>query len=178
MQEVEKVKMDLLRAVMDTKRGAQVTTEQRAAVEDAMMGVEKYNAGTPLVLDQLHGTWLLQYTTASEIVSLIQAADQFPLLQVGQLYQCFDCQGRTDGGTVENIVRWSVSGLLQKNEGATFNVVAKFAMVGPRIIVIQKVEMYFRQGLVRLSPELESFIAPALLPRTFINFQVCCYGFL
>lgn len=46
------------------------------------MGVEKYNAGTPLVLDQLHGTWLLQYTTASEIVSLIQAADQFPLLQV------------------------------------------------------------------------------------------------
>ncbi|XP_024402929.1 probable plastid-lipid-associated protein 10, chloroplastic isoform X3 [Physcomitrium patens] len=104
------------------------------------MGVEKYNAGTPLVLDQLHGTWLLQYTTASEIVSLIQAADQFPLLQVGQLYQCFDCQGRTDGGTVENIVRWSVSGLLQKNEGATFNVVAKFAMVGPRIIVIQKVE--------------------------------------
>lgn len=77
------------------------------------MGVEKYNAGTPLVLDQLHGTWLLQYTTASEIVSLIQAADQFPLLQVGQLYQCFDCQGRTDGGTVENIVRWSVSGLLQ-----------------------------------------------------------------
>lgn len=37
MQEVEKVKMDLLRAVMDTKRGAQVTTEQRAAVEDAMV---------------------------------------------------------------------------------------------------------------------------------------------
>lgn len=36
-QEVERAKMDLLRVVMDTKRGAQVTPDQRAAIEEAMV---------------------------------------------------------------------------------------------------------------------------------------------
>jgi len=36
-QEVERAKMELLRAVMDTKRGAQVTPDQRAAIEEAMV---------------------------------------------------------------------------------------------------------------------------------------------
>ena len=38
---------------------------------------------------------------------------EFVTEQVGQVYQNFDCKGRTYGGTVENIVRWSVPGLLQ-----------------------------------------------------------------
>jgi hypothetical protein len=36
-QELERAKMDLLRAVMDTKRGAQVSPDQRAAIEEAMV---------------------------------------------------------------------------------------------------------------------------------------------
>lgn len=36
-QEVERAKMDLLRAVMDTKRGAQVSQDQRAVIEEAMV---------------------------------------------------------------------------------------------------------------------------------------------
>lgn len=47
------------------------------------MDVEKFNAGAPLLLDQLHGTWLLQYTTAPDVVSLLQAAN--PFLQVKRL---------------------------------------------------------------------------------------------
>jgi len=36
-QEVERAKLDLLHAVMDTKRGVQVTPDQRAAIEEAMV---------------------------------------------------------------------------------------------------------------------------------------------
>lgn len=36
-QEVERAKMGLLRAVMETKRGAQVSSDQRAAIEEAMV---------------------------------------------------------------------------------------------------------------------------------------------
>lgn len=168
-QELERAKLDLLRAVMDTKRGAQVSPDQRAAIEEAMVGVERFNAGTSLVLDELHGTWLLQYTTAPDVISLLQAAE-LPFLQVGQVYQNFDCKGRTDGGTVENIVRWSVPGLLQANEGATLIVTAKFSVASPRSIVLQFEEA--RVGEVEISAELETLIAPALLPRTFINLQI------
>jgi hypothetical protein len=167
-QEVERAKMDLLRTVMETKRGAQATPDQRAAIQEAMVGVEKFNAGAPLVLDQLHGTWLLQYTTAPDVVSLLQAAN--PFLQVGQVYQSFDCKGRTDGGMVENIVRWSVPGLLQEDEGATLIVTAKFSVTRPRNIVLTFLEG--RVSEVEISPELESFITPAILPRTFINLQI------
>lgn len=45
------------------------------------MGVEKFNAGTAVELDRLHGTWLLQYTTAPDVISLLQAAE-LPFLQV------------------------------------------------------------------------------------------------
>lgn len=36
-QEVERAKMDLLRAVIETKRGVQVTAEQRADIEEALV---------------------------------------------------------------------------------------------------------------------------------------------
>lgn len=169
-QEVERAKMDLLRAVIETKRGVQVTAEQRADIEEALVGVETFNAGSPLLLDQLHGTWLLQYTTAPDVISILQAAEQLPLLQVGQVYQNFDCRRRTDGGVVENIVRWSVPGLLQENEGATLIVTAKFSVASARSIVLQFEEA--RVSEVEISEVLESFIAPALLPRTFINLQI------
>jgi hypothetical protein len=45
------------------------------------VGVEKFNAGTAVELDRLHGTWLLQYTTAPDVISLLQAAE-LPFLQV------------------------------------------------------------------------------------------------
>ena len=38
---------------------------------------------------------------------------EFVKEEVGEVYQNFGCKGRTYGGTVESIVRWSVPGLLQ-----------------------------------------------------------------
>ena len=52
------------------------------------MGVERFNAGTPLVLDELHGTWLLQYTTAPDVISLLKAAE-LPFLQVKHSFPFF-----------------------------------------------------------------------------------------
>lgn len=36
-QEIERAKMQLLQAVLDTKRGAQATADQRATIEEAMV---------------------------------------------------------------------------------------------------------------------------------------------
>jgi hypothetical protein len=43
--------------------------------------LEKFDAGLPLKLEHLDGTWLLQYTTAPDVISLLQAS-QLPFLQV------------------------------------------------------------------------------------------------
>ena len=34
-------------------------------------------------------------------------------MQVGQIYQKFECKDRSDGGTVRNVVRWSIENLLE-----------------------------------------------------------------
>lgn len=39
----------------------------------------------------------------------------FGYVQVGQIYQKFECKGRSDGGIVRNVVRWSIENLLEVN---------------------------------------------------------------
>jgi len=34
-------------------------------------------------------------------------------MQVGQIYQKFECKDRSDGGIVRNVVRWSIENLLE-----------------------------------------------------------------
>uniref|UniRef100_J3N3Z8 Uncharacterized protein n=1 Tax=Oryza brachyantha TaxID=4533 RepID=J3N3Z8_ORYBR len=34
-------------------------------------------------------------------------------IQVGQIYQKFECKDRSDGGIVRNVVRWSIENLLE-----------------------------------------------------------------
>jgi hypothetical protein len=36
-------------------------------------------------------------------------------VQVGQIYQKFECKDRSDGGVIRNVVRWSVENLLEVN---------------------------------------------------------------
>ena len=44
--------------------------------------VEKYDAGEPINLEKLDGTWRLQYTSAPDVVVLFEAANRLPILQV------------------------------------------------------------------------------------------------
>ncbi|EFJ16114.1 hypothetical protein SELMODRAFT_422148 [Selaginella moellendorffii] len=168
-RDLHKAKMSLLKAVIDTSRGSRASQDQRALLEESMVEVESFDAGTALDLDKLDGTWLLQYTSASDVLSILQAGE-FPFFKAGQIYQKFECKGRFDGGQVVNVVRWSIPGLLQDGEGATLFVTAGFSVVSARTIQLEFKEA--RLGEVLISEELQALLAPAVLPRTFLNLQI------
>lgn len=44
--------------------------------------MEKYDAGEPIDLAKLDGTWRLQYTSAPDVVVLFEAASRLPIFQV------------------------------------------------------------------------------------------------
>ena len=46
------------------------------------VSVEKYDASEPVNLEKLDGTWRLQYTSASDVVVLFEAAYRLPIFQV------------------------------------------------------------------------------------------------
>ncbi|KAI3918463.1 hypothetical protein MKX01_041783 [Papaver californicum] len=113
-------KHDLLRAVQDTQRGLITNPDQRSSIEEA----------------------LLQYTSASDVVVLFESAQRFPFLQVGQIFQKFECRDQTDGGVVRNVVRWSIPSLLE--------------------ISVQN---------IKISKELQAWIA-AVLHRSYLSLKI------
>lgn len=168
-REVENAKFSLLKAVRETERGLLSSPDQRALIEESMIAVETLDAGSPLDLAKLDGTWMLQYTTASDVLSILQAA-QLPILKVGQIFQKFECSSNLDGGLVRNVVRWSLPGVLQDVDGATLTVTAKFHLASSRNIALQFEEAAV--GSIMMSEELQALIAPAILPRTFFSLEV------
>lgn len=168
--ELERRKHDLLRAVQDTQRGFVTTADQRSSIEEALVLVEGYDAGLPVDLSKLDGTWRLDYTSASDVLVLFEAAARLPFLQVGQIFQKFECKDRSDGGIVRNVVRWSISNLLEEQEGATLLVSAKFSVLSKRNIYLQFEEVAVEN--IKISEELQALIAPAILPRSFLSLQI------
>ncbi|RLN38566.1 putative plastid-lipid-associated protein 10, chloroplastic isoform X2 [Panicum miliaceum] len=170
--ETERRKHELLRAVQETRRGFAAGPDQRAAIEEAVVAVEELGAGegAPLDLAALDGTWRLCYTSASDVLVLFEAAERLPLLQVGQIYQKFECKDQSDGGIVRNVVRWSIENLLEDQEGATLMVSAKFVVLSKRNIFLQFEEVAVEN--IKISEQLQALIAPAILPRSFLSLQV------
>ncbi|XP_037496218.1 probable plastid-lipid-associated protein 10, chloroplastic isoform X2 [Jatropha curcas] len=141
--EIEKKKHDLLSATQDTQRGLVTTADQRSSIEEALVDLEGYNKGAPIDLVQLDGTWRLQYTSAPDVLVLLESSARLPFLQVGQIFQKFECRDQSNGGIVRNVVRWSIPTLLE--------------------ISIQN---------IKISEELQALIAPAILPRSFLSLQI------
>lgn len=168
--EVENKKHDLLRAIQDTERGLKTTLDQRSLIEEALVNVEEYDAGEPVDLEKLDGTWRLQYTSAPDVVVLFEAASRLPIFQVGQIFQKFESRNRSDGGVIQNIIKWSIQNLLEENEGATLLVSAKFSIVSRRNIYLQFEEITLQD--IVISEQVQAVIAPALLPRTFLSLQI------
>ncbi|XP_078447789.1 plastid-lipid associated protein PAP / fibrillin family protein [Wolffia australiana] len=168
--EMEQKKHALLRAVQDTGRGLAATVDQRSAIEEALVCVEEFGAGSAVDLSKLDGTWRLVYTSASDVLILFEAAQRLPFLEVGQIYQKFECKDRSDGGVVRNVVRWSISNLLEEQEGATLVVSANFSLVSKRNIYLQFEEASIEN--IQISEELQAIVAPAILPRTFLTLQI------
>lgn len=172
--ELESKKHDLLRATQDTGRGLLTTPDQRSSIEESLVCVEKYDAGSAIDLNKLDGTWRLQYTSAPDVVLLFQAAARFPFFfQVGQIFQKFECGGGGGGGgggVVRNVVRWSIPSLLEEEEGATLIVSAKFSLVSNRNIYLHFQQISVQD--IKVGEDVQALIAPALLPRTFLSLQI------
>ncbi|XP_062200843.1 probable plastid-lipid-associated protein 10, chloroplastic isoform X2 [Phragmites australis] len=170
--DAERRKHELLRAVQETRRGFVAGPDQRAAIEEAIVGVEELSAGEGAALDltALDGTWRLCYTSASDVLVLFEAAERLPLLQVGQIYQKFECKDQSDGGIVRNVVQWSIENLLEEQEGATLMVSAKFVVLSKRNIFLQFEEVAVEN--IKISEQLQALIAPAILPRSFFSLQI------
>lgn len=129
--------------------------------------------GAPIDLVKLDGTWRLQYTSASDVLILLEAAERLPFFQVGQIFQKFECKDQTNGGVIRNVVRWSIPPLLEEQEGATLLVSAKFSVVSVRNIYLQFKEINVQD--IKISEELQALIAPAILPRSFLSLQILQY---
>lgn len=170
LEEVENKKHDLLRAIQDTQRGAVTTAHQRSSIEEALISVEGYDAGRPINLMKLDGTWRLQYTSAPDVLILLESAMRLPFFQIGQIFQKFECRDKSDGGVVRNVVRWSIPTLLEEQEGATLIVSARFNVVSVRNIYLQFEEITLQN--IYISEELQALIAPALLPRSYFSLQI------
>ncbi|KAJ8440375.1 hypothetical protein Cgig2_012811 [Carnegiea gigantea] len=188
--ELETKKYNLLTIIQDTERGLKTTANQRSSIEEAMVRfsfyftcadfaqcyieliviVEGYEAGEPIELEKLDGTWRLQYTSAPDVLVLFEVATRLPFLQVGQIFQKFECSGQSKEGVVKNIIKWSIRNLLEENEGATLIVSAKFSLVSRRNIYLQFEEIELQD--IRISEQLQALIAPALLPRTYLSLQI------
>ncbi|XP_039783648.1 uncharacterized protein LOC120650549 isoform X1 [Panicum virgatum] len=153
----------------DSQRGPTSAPPSRrpsyVAVEELAAG-----EGAPLDLAALDGTWRLCYTSASDVLVLFEAAERLPLLQVGQIYQKFECKDQSDGGIVRNVVRWSIENLLEDQEGATLMVSAKFVVLSKRNIFLQFEEVAVEN--IKISEQLQALIAPAILPRSFLSLQI------
>ncbi|MBA0560112.1 hypothetical protein Golob_017033 [Gossypium lobatum] len=129
--------------------------------------------GAPLDMAVLDGTWRLQYTSAPDVVVLLEVAARLPFFQVGQIFQKFECRDQLRGGVIRNVVRWSIPNLLEEQEGATLVVSAKFDVVSVRNIYLQFEEIKVQD--INISEQLQALIAPALLPRSFLSLQVPNY---
>ncbi|CAI5988507.1 unnamed protein product [Closterium sp. NIES-65] len=167
--EVRRRQARLLWNVDGTERGAKADSERRGEIEEAVVDLERLG-GTPLTsgLDRLDGWWELKYSTAADVTGILMAPSSFPLpiLQVGRIFQRYICAGRTDGGTVQNVVRWSLPGL-QDKEGASLIVTAEFDVRSGRSIQLQFERAAV--GGVKINEQLQALLAPAALPRTQLS---------
>ncbi len=82
-------KSRLLVALADTNRGISATIHQQQTILAAISQLESDNPHPqPLTTatDLLAGNWRLLYTSSQSLLKI----DRFPLLQLGEIYQCID----------------------------------------------------------------------------------------
>eukprot|EP00240_Pyramimonas_obovata_P012638 CAMPEP_0118947880 /NCGR_PEP_ID=MMETSP1169-20130426/46820_1 /TAXON_ID=36882 /ORGANISM="Pyramimonas obovata, Strain CCMP722" /LENGTH=257 /DNA_ID=CAMNT_0006894185 /DNA_START=183 /DNA_END=956 /DNA_ORIENTATION=+ len=166
---VQDAKDALKEAIDSTNRGVKGGTMGRARVAECQVALEKYGVLEDLDTSMLAGTWRLLYTSAPDVVSVLQL-EQTGLFQIGEIYQAFTAEGG-----VENVIKFSVPYLLQPlgpggAAGLTLRVEASYEIRGPRTIGLAFLEG--KVGELRISDFLEQLLAPALLPRTFVQMQI------
>ncbi|DBA86378.1 TPA: hypothetical protein ACH3X2_005606 [Trebouxia sp. C0005] len=152
-------------ATAGTFRGGLITPTQRAVVEEAIIDLEAF--GREVDFQQLQGLWRLIYTTALDVAPLVRPADTFSPVRIGNVYQRF---GTLESGLCQNIIKASVPFLLEEGDGVTFCVGVKYEASSPRRISLRFQEAGFSD--VHITSLTEALIAPAILPRGWIQQQI------
>ncbi|GLC59561.1 hypothetical protein PLESTB_001500500 [Pleodorina starrii] len=168
----EQSKQALLDLVKFTNRGLGVRTFQRGLIEEAQVQVERFQ-GEDLDYSKLAGKWKLLYTTASDVLPILEAEywlspgpfGQFGIprpLEVGNIYQRFTSP---EEGVVENIINFKTPAT-----SLTFTVGARYDVrSGKRIALVFE---NARVGELQISEAAEALIAPALLPRGSLQHMI------
>ncbi|KAF8058297.1 PAP10 [Scenedesmus sp. PABB004] len=164
-------KSALLAWVAGTARGARAGKALRGQIEEAQVAVEACAVGD-LDYELLAGTWRLAYTTAADVVPIVGLGEAPHLpgglpapLRVGGVFQRFSPPGE---GRVENVIQFTLPGT--EENGLTFTVGASYTVCSGRRIALTFEEAQL--GRVRISPALEALLAPALLPRGWLQQQL------
>jgi hypothetical protein len=145
-------KTQLLESIANKNRGLLATAADKAAILSAIAQLEDYNPNPrPLEVPQLlEGDWCLRYTSSKSLLNL----DNFPLLQLGEIYQSI----RLEGSKIYNIAE--ISGLPYL-EGVV-SVAAKFTPVPESLG--KRVSVQFERSIVGLQ-RLINYQSP----RSFID---------
>lgn len=128
-------KSALLEAIAGKNRGILATQTDQQAVLAAVAQLEDRNP-TPQPLaatNMLEGNWRLLYTTSQELLRI----DQFPLLKLGQIYQCIHTKTATLYNVAELYGLPYLEGLV--------TVVARFEPVSER-----RVNVKFERSIIGL----------------------------
>lgn len=144
------------------------TSTERGEIEEAQVALEQF--GSDIDYETLAGKWRLVYTSAADVLVVLQLQLNTGLLEVGDIFQAF-----TADGSVQNEIRLSVPFLLAPARelgpgGLALKVDAKFNKLAPKTIALTFQEA--RVCDVRISDTVETLVAPAILPRGSLNHQL------
>jgi len=120
-------KAALLEAIAGKNRGLLATAVEKQAILAAIARLEETNP-TPRpteALDLLTGNWQLLYTTSQELLGI----DRFPLLKLGQIYQCV----RGQEGMIYNLAETYGLPFLE----GLVSVIARFSPISERRVQVK-----------------------------------------
>lgn len=148
--------------------------QERGAIEEAQVAVESF--GRDIDYKKLEGLWRLVFTTAPDVAPLManaSSSSSFPFLpnlpqpKVGAIYQRFTS---LEEGVVQNIIQVGDGAVFVADKGLTFTVHARYRPAGPRTIVLSF--QGAQVGRLRITDGIETLLAPALLPRTWLQHRL------
>lgn len=169
-KDVQKAKDVLSLEIVGTGRGGSASSVQRGCVAEAQVTLESLSPG--INFDLLEGLWEVIYTTAPDVAPILGAGGNAQILgllplQTGKIFQRFSSIAV---GTVDNIIQLSIPFLLQPDKGITLRVQADYALRSA-----SRIKLRFREvgaENLRISELTEALLAPALLPRGWLQHRL------
>lgn len=157
-------KKELLKVVSNTFRGQNTNAIKRGVVAEAQAAVEAFSSAF-VDWNLLQGTWDVVYSTAPDVVGLLQPLNGLPL-RVGKISQRFSS---VQLGSVENIIELHAGSFAVDEEPVMVRCVvqAEYSVRTARSISL----MFKNAGFSRISfsQYIQDVLAPALLPRGWWN---------